>query len=431
MKNIKSMLFIAMLMAVGVSSASAQQIEFSVEKGDTVLIDPECERYLTGERMSKWVYGYKHVVYQLGTKKFPTGVLLYNGAKIGILSWVAPECLNVQTRIKEDNPQTTDKDTATAVTPKDSIPSTVETDKPDKDSIDAKQKDDTDKPQEKKKSGYDRFTIGVRGGASSLLHSSIQGNWNCGFDAILDLQYAHYWTKEDRPIDLGIIAGLGLGYSQSALKVDYDSTKVTAATTSTTGAASNVDYTVVAKDVKETDRTLQLEVPVMFSLIHDNGLFFNVGPKFMIPLYSPYKQTVSKEGSHISAYFPTEGVTTQDNIVTGKYDGQEPVADNGIQFNINIMLTAEIGYEWILKSGNSLGLGAYANYCVYNSFKNRTDSKSLFKITEASEASIAQLDVLSATNTYANKLGYFDVGLKLAYHFNFPKKAKKAAAVEE
>lgn len=47
MKNIKSMLFIAMLMAVGVSSASAQQIEFSVEKGDTVLIDPECERYLT------------------------------------------------------------------------------------------------------------------------------------------------------------------------------------------------------------------------------------------------------------------------------------------------------------------------------------------------------------------------------------------------
>ena len=30
--------------------------------------------------------------------------------------------------------------------------------------------------------------------------------------------------------------------------------------------------------------------------------------------------------------------------------------------------------------------------------------------------------VLSATHAYADKLGYFDAGIKLAYHFNFPKK---------
>ena len=86
------------------------------------------------------------------------------------------------------------------------------------------------------------------------------------------------------------------------------------------------------------------------------------------------------------------------------------------------MLTAEIGYEWILKSGNSLGLGAYANYSVFNTFKNTPNTEGLFNLTAPTDDSVAKLDVLSATHAYTDKLGYFDAGIKLAYHFNFPKK---------
>ncbi|MBQ1874922.1 MAG: hypothetical protein II144_04460, partial [Paludibacteraceae bacterium] len=80
-----------------------------------------------------------------------------------------------------------------------------------------------------------------------------------------------------------------------------------------------------------------------------------------------------------------------------------------------------------LKSGNSLGLGAYANYSVYNTFKNTPNTEGLFNLTApaADGSSIANLDVLSATHAYADKLGYFDAGIKLAYHFNFPKKKYK------
>ena len=51
--------------------------------------------------------------------------------------------------------------------------------------------------EEKQKIGgkYDRFTIGLRGGASSLMHQADKGNWTCGGDVVLDLQYAHYWTR--------------------------------------------------------------------------------------------------------------------------------------------------------------------------------------------------------------------------------------------
>ena len=268
------------------------------------------------------------------------------------------------------------------------------------------------------KHNYDRFTIGVRGGASSLMHHAENGKWLCGGDAVLDLQYAHYWAKDGRPVDLGIIVGLGLGYQQSGLTTNDSSFFKRPV------GAYDVGYTVIAKGIKETDHQLQLEIPVMFSLIADNGVFFNFGPKFMIPLYTPYKQTVNQDETHISAYFEETGVTMRDNVVTGKYEGQQPTEKNGIQFNMNLMLTAEIGYEWVLKSGNSLGLGAYANYGWNLSYKNTPNADGLFNLTAPAGdgSSVAKLDVLSATHAYTDKLSFFDAGVKVAYHFNFPKK---------
>ena len=446
MKTIKFILIAATLIcATVVSTVSAQQEaqpaqkhEFKVAKGDSVMIKRECVKYLTGERPSTWVWDKVHTVYQLGTKRFPEGVLLWN-----IRSWICEECLiNVNGRAAEAAAQAAEEQKAdreafeqsvdpaakaaeeraaaerAAIAREDSILRAKEAERIAQEQAEEaaaaeRAKEDSIASQQKFKHSYDRFTIGLRGGAASLMHHAQKANWTCGGDVVLDLQYAHYWAKDGRPTDLGLIVGLGIGYAQSGLKVDRDSTAFT---------TGGVDYTVIAKDVKETDHELQLEVPVMFSLIHDCGLFFNIGPKFMIPVYSPYKQSVDQNNTHISAYFPTEGITVIDETVTGKYTGQQPTTGNGIQFNINVMLTAEIGYEWILKSGNSFGLGAYANYSVFNTFKNTTSATGLFDLTAPTETTIANLDVLSATKTYADKLGYFDAGIKLAYHFNFPKK---------
>ena len=443
MKTIKSILVVATLIcATAVSTMSAQQAEpkqhtWKVAVGDSVMIKPECQQYLTGEKPSIWVYDKVHTVRQLGTKRFPEGVLLMN-----IYSWICEECL-VPVHPREAQPEQPAEETPVVeqkpveetpvveqkpaeetpvVEQKPAEETPVVEQKPaeeekeivDFDAVSAETaKGDSVKSKQKFGGKYDRFTIGLRGGASSLMHHADKGNWTCGGDVVLDLQYAHYWTKDGRPVDLGLIVGLGIGYMQSGLKVGNDSTFFT---------KSGVDYTVLASNIKETDHQLQLEVPLMFSLISEKGVFFNIGPKFMIPVYSPYKQTVDQNNTHITAYFPNEGITVTDETVTGKYTGQQPTTKNGIQFNVNVMLTAEIGYEWVLKSGNSFGLGAYANYSVFNTFKNTTSTEGLFDLTAPTETSAAILDVQSATKTYADKLGYFDAGLKLAYHFNFPKK---------
>ena len=448
MKTIKSILIAATLigsaLVSGLSAQEAAKPTFNVELGDTVMIKRECERYLTGEVMSLWVYDRFHIVGQLGTKRFPEGVMLDNGNG-GILSWVCQECIGPVTPKEEAKPEPApapepapepepepEPEPAPAPEPAPE-PQPIDSDVDNGDNsgnIAVAEEEEEPVKEKKARSGYDRFTIGVRGGASSLLHKTEIGKWTCGFDAILDLQYAHYWTKEGRPVDLGIIAGIGVGYAQSGLKTAVDD-----AYTQPTDYG-NIDYTIKADEVKESDGQIQLEVPVMFSLIHESGLFFNVGPKFMIPVFTPYNQAISNnENTVVDAYFPERDVHVTNDLVTGVLgDDQYKLkgTDNGNQFKINVMLTAEIGYEWILKSGNSLGLGAFANYSVFSTFNKKDTVKDpiVSLATPPSDASEAKFDVNAATKSYASKLGFFDAGIKLAYHFNFPKKEKPAKAEE-
>ena len=469
MKTIKSILIATTLVcATAVSSLSAQQAaqpaqehQWKVAIGDSVMIKRECVEYLTGERPSVWVWDKVHTVRQLGTKRFPEGVLLMN-----IYSWICEECLiPVNGRAQEEEAKAVEEqkeDRAAfeqaqkgepaaqpaaqpaeepkeepaaepaaepAEEPAKEEPAPVEEQKEEEPAAQSNQGDSIHS-QQNFKHNYDRFTIGLRGGAAGLLHKTNEGSWTCGGDVVLDLQYAHYWTKDGRPVDLGIITGVGLGYAQSSVKSSVNSTRPNVEDGDAT--PMHIDYTIRADEVKEHDGQLQLEVPLMFSLIHQNGLFFNIGPKFMLPVFTPYKQTISNNpNTFVEAYYQETGVRVTNDVITGllaedKYTSKGTDYKN--KFTINVMLTAEIGYEWILKSGNSLGLGAYANYSVYNSFKNNPEDPNvdpLIRVESApSSTSNAVINVNPLTGTYASGLGFFDAGVKLAYHFNFPKKRK-------
>ena len=251
MKTMKSILIAATLIsATAVSTMSAQQAaapayQWKVAKGDSVMIKRECDKYLTGEKPSTWVYDKVHTVGQLGTKRFPEGVLLFN-----INSWICEECL-VPVHPREQQPQAEPAKQpevvvkeSEAVVVKETKPEVKETEavvvkeepvkqtpaqpvaeepaqpateevkqeeapvKEEKPAVIVEQvKGDSVKSQQNFKHGYDRFTIGLRGGASGLLHKVEKGDWTCGFDVLLDLQYAHYWKPEAKPA-MGIIVGV-------------------------------------------------------------------------------------------------------------------------------------------------------------------------------------------------------------------------------
>ena len=467
MKTLKTILFAATIISASVvSTMSAQQDaqpapkhEFKVAIGDSVMIKRECQKYCTGETPSTWVWDKVHTVRQLGTKRFPDGVLLMN-----IYSWMCEDCLipvnghaaeaakeaaKEQKEAKEAFKQQTKEErdsiaeaaekarlAAAAAAAAQPAEEPAEEAKPAEEPAPQPAQEvqevqtaqgDSIHSKQNFKGKYDRFTIGARGGLATMLHKIDNGNGKkvLGFEAMLDLQYAHYWTKAGRPVDLGILTGLSIGYARSGMKTGVNSVLKGLSDGDATNPMT-VDYTIRADEVKEMDGEIALEIPLMFSLIHESGFFFNVGPKLMIPVYTPYKQTISDNANTlIEAYFKDINVTVSNEVITGILrDDQKKLngSSNGNQFAINLLLGAELGYEWVLKNGHSLGLGAYVDYGVYSSFKGNTADKPLIEVTPPQGSNVADVKVLSATKTYVSKLGYVGAGVKLAYHFNFPKK---------
>ena len=481
MKNVYKYLLIASCMTFALSVSAQEEsapkatlADFSV--GDTIVIKKDHERYLTGEKMSKWVYNVEHTIQQVGGKKWPNGILIR-----GIYSWVGPDdIVNKSTHPEEavahqeakQQAEQARQDSIQAA--KDSVQQVKEEQRDSvreareeaarqdsiaraqrtaaqqayKDSVEQarqdsiayrayrdsvaqatrdslrqaweQQKDSTEAAyiiteKQKEKFGCDRFTIGLRGGAASLMQNTDKkmGNWHVGWDVMLDLQYAHYWKKFGKKMQYGLLVGVSAGFTRSHLKSgvldEYDEQT----------DFGKIHYTVSAEDIKEYDGQLQLEVPIMFSMIHEKGFFMNIGPKLALPVYSPYNQTILKP--NINAYFEEEGVNVPNAKITGQVsDDQAETSGKWKASTLNVMLGAELGYEYTFRNKNSLGIGVYGNYGLYSLYKKDANAKSLISITEVpKENQPAVVDVLSATDTYAKGVGFFDVGLKIAYHFNW------------
>ena len=255
------------------------------------------------------------------------------------------------------------------------------------------------------------------------MHGQTQemGNWRLGFDALLDLQYAYYFSrKAESKVAHGILTGVSVGYASSPLK-----NNINIDTTFYKGSADEMVYKVTADKVSETDGQIQIEVPLMYSLLTDKGFFFNIGPRFMMPVYRHFNETVSDD-LNVEAKFTDFGVTVTNEEVLGLLQDKSK-KDSWAKGKtiINVMISAELGWEWKMKSGNALGLGLYANYSPLNTYSNNTSNNQIITITPPDASGKGSAALESATDSYVSKMNYFDGGLKLIYHFNFPKQFKQ------
>ena len=466
MKNmIKSLLIaVCMISAVSVSAQesapAAQASDFSV--GDTIVIKKDHERYLTGEKMSKWVYNVEHTIQQIGTKRFPEGILIR-----GIISWVGPDDIinksehpeeaaenqaakeqaAKQQQQQQQQEQESEGQQAEETQPQDDGTSDVavedtEVEEAQQDSAAIaeaereaaaqarrdsllqawKQAQDSTEPaykmekEQQQKLNCNRFTIGLRGGAASLMHKSDNPNssWKIGFDAMLDLQYAHYWKKFDKKMQYGLLLGLSAGYARSAFSCSADNALPRVSTSD-----GNIDYNISAESVKEANSQLQLEIPIMFSMVHEKGFFLNLGPRIGIPVVGWFNQKITDP--KIVATFVEEGVPVTNALITGVVtDEQAKTNGKWKPATMNLMLGGELGYEHTFANKNSFAIGIYGGYSVYTLYNNDVTGKSIITIDSApATGKPAVVGIHSATESYVSGLGYFDVGLKLAYHFNW------------
>ena len=431
--------------------------------GDTIVITHAYTRYMTGERIAPWVYEGKYTVIQVDSKYHPGGILVSD-----INSWIDPDTVErIEQKPDEVQPTTTPNskaeevsaeepvpaqpaDTATPAVAEEPQPETpaqpapveepaapavVEepqpetptqpampeevaepaADTPQPESTIADEAATTEEPAEHvaaKDNGTHRFTIGLRGGYANNLSKAADAKHPFGYDAMLDLQYAHYWAKSADQCRLGLLVGVGIGYLQSGLQQSLNE-QFTANTSD-----GDIRYTITADEVKDKVGQLQLEVPVMFSMITPGGFFLNAGPKVLLPVYTPSHQTITNPT--VDAFFEEEGVHVVNEAVTGVVtDAQQDLKSSAANnLKVNILLGVELGYEFRLQSGYSIGLGAYANYGLWNAYKGTGDG-SVFSLTAPEGAANATIDISTLTNAKATKIGYVDAGVKLTFNFDF------------
>lgn len=437
MKNSKIVLLALTLICA--SCLFAQDLH----RGDTIRILPSNKHYLTSERMSNWVYDTTHVILRVGGKRFNYGILVE-----GIYSWVAPKDIQLLAPCNKCREEDGAKAVAKPITPVQPVVDEATKRAQEQaiadrrareelarqqaieDSIQAEQDriareaflaDSLAKAQEAYEAAHrsiDRFTIGVRGGAASMMQNLDGiGKGSIGFDAALDLQYAHYWkTKHEH--NVGLIVGASAAFARNNVKGN------SLANFRVPTVDGDIDYHISGAVDKLVMNEVQVEVPVMFSLVTKKGFFLNLGPKLMVPVYSFYKQNLT--ASDITATFVKEGVPVTNEVVTGVFPAdQKETKGKWHNAVIHVMLAGELGYEFKLKNNDSFGLGVYGGYSVYNNYKQLDQpQQSYVQITAPTATSCAIVNVKCASDVHTNRLGYWDAGLKLAYHFNWPDRKK-------
>lgn len=478
MKNSKFVL-VAMLL-VCASSLFAQDLH---RGDTIRIMQPKDKTYLTSEKMSSWVYDVTHIILQVGGKRFPKGVLvggIYSWVDPADIELVAP-CITCREKDNVDTQHLTDSIAALnrakqeakraaeiaaadkarrdsiAAADKARRDSIAVVNKARRDSIAAAEKARRDSiaanspsyseirrrqdsafnaqlAEENRRRAYedsikqaiadsiaqenapktvDRLTIGIRGGVASMMQDLGQiGKAKFGFDAAFDLQYAHYWpTKKQH--NVGLLLGVSAAFARNSVKgtevADYMLPTID----------GDVIYHIEGSVNSLVMNEIQVEVPIMFSLVTKGGFFLNVGPKLMVPVYSFYKQDLSV--SDITATFVKEGVSVTNDLVTGLFPADQ-TNKKGQWHNamIHVMAAGELGYEFKLKGGDSFGLGVYGGYSLFNTYQQLAQPvPSYVQITAPNATSTAVVDVKCASDVHMNKIGYWDAGLKLAYHFNW------------
>lgn len=256
----------------------------------------------------------------------------------------------------------------------------------------------------------DRFSIGLRGGFASTMADPTP-TMPLGYDLRFDLQYAHYWMNNPKKHMLGLMTGLSLGYMCTNRDIVWDE-EFTRNTSD-----GDVHYHVTADNIRETNKQLQLEMPLMFSMVTTNGFYLNVGPRVLLPIRTPFEQVITN-GHIVATDLETTDVMT-DNVVYG-YLSEDQIKISGMtkqKFDITVLVGMELGYEFRFASGNSVGLGVYANYGVYSTYSNRPLG-TIIDVTAPNYDKIGSVDVYSMTDAYTRKMGHLDAGIKLSFNFD-------------
>ena len=257
-------------------------------------------------------------------------------------------------------------------------------------------------------------SVGVRGGGQMWLPSAATGvtakvNSGIGYTGALDLRYTYYGDVTD-DIGIGFGVGFGAGYGTTALQgTSHDEFS------NTDYLGNQIDYTVNAA-FQQNDQWIKGEASLLFAM-RFGGVTINIGPRLMMPFAASHLLRVNQ--STIDAYYPQYNVHVVNELATGELQTPYVRKENVTLPQYNLLLAAEIGYEWNFGK-HIVGVQAYMDCGVWNNYRSAATSVTQF---------ISVSPIIDATNppptvTVGSAEGmiagrrYLDFGIRAYYAFS-------------
>lgn len=258
---------------------------------------------------------------------------------------------------------------------------------------------------------FDRVGLGVRVGVASHMQAS---PLPIGLETMVDAQYAHYWRHDTWHEQFGLILGFSAGFSSTSYSrfVHEQSSYIM----TENGLTFPIDYTVDA-DIREQNRQIQLEIPVLFSMVMHNGWFLNLGPRLQLPLFGRYAQSVSNDV--VSATYSRWSDQPIVNVpTTGCFsDAERNSVGTWKTPKVNLLVGGETGYERMFNDKNRITVGVYGHCGVLPMSQSVDPNSRLVQIVPPTPEQMAHVSMLGLSNTYSSRVNYFSAGVRLTYFF--------------
>ena len=267
------------------------------------------------------------------------------------------------------------------------------------------------------------LSLGLRGGADFLMPQTDQkAHTQLGVAGSFDIGYTYYWPTQSG--DWGIRTGVSIGYSHANTQVDFSHQY-----TQYDYIGNEMLYTTSGTINAALQRVFS-DVPIMLAFRY-NGFAMQIGLKAQLTAWSQSRQQL--QNPIIDAYYVPYNVHVINELITGEVateDMKEQTQGRAPFFSF--LVAGQIGYEAKLKEDRRIGIAAYVNYNVWNTFPS-SDPQPVIAVSPIKDP-VNPAPTVTINNPFTSVISAIhplQVGITIYYNFEFGAKHKDDAAAPE
>ena len=256
------------------------------------------------------------------------------------------------------------------------------------------------------------FSIGVRGGLSTLNYTPSVGDSKNGMGGGISLNYTYFLTKE-----FGLVSGIEYSLFNSKIEGVKLSSILTELSDPSDQELFDFSTEINKYEEKQTAHYLNIPLMVQYQRGESTKFYTAIGFKFGIPISGRFS---SKGNFENQGFFYESGIWTDTPEFMGFGHYPDRQTKDNISFQIAYIASIEAGIKFLSNKNNAFYIGAYCDYGLNNVVNNSKQNFINYMFINDKGTFTNNSILASYTSDYdkfTEKVKPMSVGLKFRFSF--------------